>query len=141
MIRARLISQAIRSAALAVSAALGGCVTTLPPMPWYEEPYALLTVDESMSCEAIKDSFRFSARRAARIEYWLGVGPIAGYGHARFEIDAPPELVAEYRRMDALSDLQRFKGCRVIEPRDAVVYERAKIAPGSPPLPVLQSKG
>jgi hypothetical protein len=93
-----------------------------------------------MSCEGIKESFRFSARRAARIEYWLGVGPIAGYGYARFEVDAPPELVAEYRRMDALSDLQRFKGCRVMQPRDAVVYERGKIDPGSPP-PILQSKG
>src|SRR4051812_4953595 len=114
--KAQLISWALRCAALAWTAALGGCVTTSPPFVWYEEPYALLTVDETMSCDAIKDSFRFSARRAARVEYWLGVGPIAGYGHARFEIDAPPELVAEYRRMDALSDLQRVKGCRVIEP-------------------------
>jgi len=106
--------------------ALGGCVTheyILDPPP----PYMLLPVDEMMSCEAMTASFFFSARRAARLEYWLAVGPSAGYGFERFPTDAPRQLIDERRRLDALSDLQRFRGCPVFEPGPAVVNERAKL--------------
>jgi hypothetical protein len=80
-----------------------------------------------MQCNAIAGSFRFAARRAARLEYWLAVGPLAGYGFERFPEDAPQQLVEERRRLDALSDLQRYKGCVVLEPGPAVVYERSKL--------------
>jgi hypothetical protein len=123
--------------------ALSGCVTTVyaPDPP----PYMLLPVDESMSCAGIASSFRFSARRAARLEYWLSVGPLAGYGNERFPLDAPKQLVDERRRLDALSDLQRMKGCTVMEPGPAVVEERSRLE-GSiirtpPPPVVLNSRG
>lgn len=122
---------------------LGGCVTTVysPDPP----PYMLLPVDESMTCNGVASSFRFAARRAARLEYWLSVGPLAGYGNERFPLDAPKQLVDERRRLDALSDLQRMKGCTVMEPGPAVVEERMRLE-GSivrPPLPpvVLNSRG
>jgi hypothetical protein len=102
----------------------------------------LLPVDETMSCDAIAASFRFAARRAARLEYWLSVGPLAGYNYERFPLDAPKQLVDERRRLDALSDLQRYKGCTVMEPGPAVVDERIRLE-GSikrPPV-VLNSKG
>ena len=105
--------------------ALGGCATNVfvsdPP------PYAILPVDESMTCNGIASSFRFAARRAARLEYWLSVGPLAGYDTERFPLDAPKQLVDERRRLDALSDLQRMKGCTVMEPGPAVVEERARL--------------
>jgi hypothetical protein len=128
----------------AMGFALGGCVTTVYPLG-YSPPYMLLSVDESMSCSGIAASFRFSVRRAARLEYWLSVGPLAGYGNERFPIDAPQQLVDERRRLDALSDLQRFKGCTVMEPGPAVVEERARLEgtipqPPSPPV-VLKSRG
>jgi hypothetical protein len=106
---------------------LGGCVTT--PAPLAEAPpYMLLPVDESASCDAIAASFQFSAKRAARLEYWLSRGPVSGYGYERFPEDAPKDLVIERRRLDALSDLQRIKGCVVVmEPGPAVVYERSKL--------------
>ena len=92
-------------------------------------------------------SFRFAARRAARLEYWLSVGPLAGYDNERFPLDAPKQLVDERRRLDALSDLQRYKGCTVMEPGPAVVEERARLE-GSvvrpqtvPPAVVLKSRG
>ncbi len=119
---------------------LEGCVTTDyavdPP------PYMLLPVDDMMSCDAIAASFRFAARRAARLEYWLVVGPLAGYGFERFPADAPKQLVDERRRLDALSDLQRYRGCVVMEPGPAVVYERTKLEDSikRPPV-VLKSKG
>jgi len=128
---------------------LGGCVTTVysPDPP----PYMLLPVDESMSCNGIAASFRFAAKRAARLEYWLSVGPLAGYGNERFPFDAPKQLVDERRRLDALSDLQRMKGCTVMEPGPAVVEERMRLegsivrAPPPPPAPpppvVLNSRG
>ena len=122
---------------------LGGCVTTdyAPDPP----PYMLLPVDESMSCNGIASSFRFAAKRAARLEYWLSVGPLAGYGNERFPLDAPKQLVDERRRLDALSDLQRMKGCTVMEPGPAVVEERSRLE-GSiirtpPPPVVLNSRG
>jgi len=122
---------------------MGGCVTTV--YPFDPPPYALLPVDESMTCNGIASSFRFAARRAARLEYWLSVGPLAGYGNERFPLDAPKQLVDERRRLDALSDLQRFKGCTVMEPGPAVVEERAKlegsIVPAPPPSVVLNSRG
>jgi hypothetical protein len=128
--------------------ALGGCVTnTIPVMDANlldPPPYMLLPVDESMTCSGIASSFRFAARRAARLEYWLSVGPLAGYGNERFPLDAPKQLVDERRRLDALSDLQRFKGCTVMEPGPAVVEERARlegsILPSPPPV-VLKSRG
>jgi hypothetical protein len=123
-------------------ATMGGCQTAyIPDVP---PPYNVLPVDEMMTCEAIAASFRFSARRAARLEYWLEVGPLAGYGYERFGIDAPRQLVDERRRLDALTDLQRYRGCAVLEPGPAVVYERGKlegIARQSVPMVVLKSKG
>jgi len=132
---------------------LGGCVTNGYPFV-DPPPYPVLPVDESMTCNGIASSFRFAARRAARLEYWLSVGPLAGYGTERFPLDAPKQLVDERRRLDALSDLQRFKGCTVMEPGPAVVEERARLEssivrppPPPPPLPplpppvVLKSRG
>jgi hypothetical protein len=122
---------------------LGGCVTNqvvLEPPP----PYMLLPVDEMASCEAISASFMFSAKRAARIEYWLSVGRWPGYGYDRFPLDAPRELVEERRRMDALTDLQRDRGCVVLEPTTAVINERAKLEGWDKrvrPLVVLHSRG
>ena len=127
-----------------VISALGGCVSCVtdcypldPPAP-----YMLLPVDETMTCDGIAASFRFAARRAARLEYWLAQGPLAGYGFERFPLDAPKQLIDERRRLDALSDLQRYKGCFVMEPGAAVVYERTRLE-GSikrPPV-VVKSKG
>ena len=120
-----------------------GCGTTV--YPFDPPPYMLLPVDRSMSCNGIASSFRFAARRAARLEYWLSVGPLAGYGNERFPLDGPKQLVDERRRLDALSDLQRFKGCTVIEPGPAVVEERTKlegsIVRAPPPSVVLRSRG
>lgn len=132
--------------------ALGGCVTNAVPVArpnvFDPPPYMLLPVDEAMTCSGIAASFRFAARRAARLEYWLSVGPLAGYGNERFPFDAPKQLVDERRRLDALSDLQRFKGCTVMEPGPAVVEERARLegsivppTPPSPPTVVLKSRG
>lgn len=104
----------------------------------------LLPVDETMSCNGIAASFRYSARRAARLEYWLSVGPLAGYGNERFPVDAPTQLLDERRRLDALSDLQRFKGCTLMEPGPAVVEERTRLEgtiPSPPPPVVLKSRG
>jgi hypothetical protein len=117
-----------------VACALAGCTTNccyiLDPPP----PYMLLPVDET--------SFRFAARRAARLEYWLAAGPVAGYGFERFPMDAPKQLIDERRRLDALSDLQRYKGCVVLEPGPAVVYERSKLEDSTKRAPVvLKSKG
>jgi hypothetical protein len=122
---------------------LSGCVTSeyvLTPPP----PYMLLPVDEMASCNAISASFMFSARRAARLEYWLSVGRWPGYGYDRFLVDAPRELVEERRRMDALTDLQRDRGCLVLEPATAVVNERAKLEgwdKRTRPSVVLHSRG
>lgn len=145
--RALTIAAALRSCAVCIIAfALEGCMAA-PAWVWHpnpNEPYALLSVDESMSCEALNASFLFSARRAARLEYWLDTGPVAGFGRARFEVDAPAKLRAEFRRMDALSDQQRYKGCRVMEPRIVVAEERARLEPLPPPPPngpVLRSRG
>jgi hypothetical protein len=125
---------------------LGGCAATYYPVD--PPPYMVLPVDESMTCNGIASSFRFAARRAARLEYWLSVGPLAGYDNERFPLDAPKQLVDERRRLDALSDLQRYKGCTVMEPGPAVVEERARlegsIVPPPKPLPppvVLKSRG
>ena len=129
-----------------IAVMLEGCVTAPVRMSYldHDEPYALLSVDESMSCQALTASFLFSARRAARLEYWLATGPIAGFGHARYEVDAPAKLRGEFRRMDALSDQQRYKGCLVMEPRAVVAEERARLEPlPLPALPttVLRSRG
>ena len=125
-----------------LAATLAGCATNAYPLD--PPPYPLLPVDESMTCDGIAASFRYAARRAARLEYWLSVGPLAGYGNERFPLDAPKQLVDERRRLDALSDLQRFKGCTVMEPGPAVVEERLRlegsIRPAPPPV-VLNSKG
>jgi hypothetical protein len=127
-----------------VVCALGGCVTNYYPLIPPPPPYMLLPVDETMTCDAIAASFRFSARRAARLEYWLSVGPLAGYGYERFPEDAPKQLVDERGRLDALSDLQRYKGCTVLEPGPNVVYERLKLEGSTrrPQAPVvLKSRG
>lgn len=123
--------------------ALGGCATgyyTLAP----PSPYMVLPVDESMSCSAIAGSFRYSVRRAARLEYWLAVGSLAGYDSERFPLDAPKQLFDERMRLDALTDIQRSKGCTVIEPGPAVAEERERLersARTSRPPVVLNSKG
>jgi hypothetical protein len=96
--------------------------------------YPIIPVDASMSCGAMTASFIFSARRAARLEYWLAVGPLPGYRTDMFGVDAPIEVVAERRRLDALSDLQRTRGCPVMEPGPAVVYERQKLEGASQPM-------
>lgn len=135
----------MRGAVLAIASLLEGCVTApvvvSPFAP--DEPYALLSVDESMSCDALTASFMFSARRAARLVYWLETGPIAGFGHARFAVDGPKNLRDEFRRMDALSDQQRYKGCRVLEPAAVVAEERMRLEPLPSPGkgPVLRSRG
>jgi hypothetical protein len=131
----------IRSAgALMASLLVTGCVTVEPLIIGPPPPYALLPADELMSCEAMTASFIFSAKRAARIEYWMQVGPLPGYGNDRFGLDAPQELVAERRRLDALTDLQRMRGCPVMDPGPAVVFERQKLEEGTrkngPPLSV-----
>ena len=122
----------------------GGCVATYYPLE-QAPPYMVLPVDETMSCDGIAASFRFSARRAARLEYWLSVGPVSGYGYERFPEDAPRQLVDERRRLDALSDLQRYKGCPVLEPGPLVVYERMKLEGSTPrrsePSVILKSRG
>jgi hypothetical protein len=60
----------------------------------------------------------------------------------RFPADAPKQLVDERRRLDALSDLQRYKGCTVLEPGPAVVYERLKLEGSIKRAPVvLKSRG
>ena len=139
-----IVELARLSLLLSVVGALGGCVTdshTFDQPP----PYALLPVDETMSCEGIAASFRFAARRAARLEYWLSVGRLAGYGFDRFPQDAPEQLLTERRRLDALSDLQRYRGCTVMEPGPAVVEERLKlegsIRPAPSPSVILHSRG
>jgi hypothetical protein len=128
---------------LCLTSTSGGCVATYYPLD-PPPPYMVLPVDESMTCDGIAASFRFSARRAARLEYWLSVGPLAGYGYERFPVDAPGQLIDERRRMDALSDLQRYKGCAVLEPGPLVVYERMKLEGSTrrpePPV-VLKSRG
>lgn len=96
-------------------------------------PYPILPVDASMSCQAMTASFMFSARRAARLEYWLEAGPLPGYRTDMFGVDAPKEIIAERRRLDALSDLQRTRGCPVMEPGPAVLYERQKLEDASRP--------
>ena len=59
-------------------------------------------------------------------------------------------ILDERRRMDALSDLQRYKGCTVMEPGPLVVYERMKLEGSTkrppPPVPfeppvILKSRG
>lgn len=123
---------------------LAGCVTDQPLVIDAPPPYMLLPVDESMSCNAIAGSFRYSVRRAARLEYWLAAGSLAGYDSDRFPLDAPKQLMEERRRLDALTDLQRTKGCTVIEPGPAVAEERERLeesARNSRPQAVLRSKG
>ena len=135
------------AAAIVLSVALKGCITAqvFPLSAYEEQPYALLTVDQSMSCDALTASFMFAARRAARLIYWLDVGPPAGYGNARYELDAPDKLRDEFRRMDALSDQQRYKGCVVLEPRAIVAEELRRLDPTLPPPllkgPVLRRRG
>jgi hypothetical protein len=121
------ISVARRGLLCGLVCALGGCVTDSDKILTPPPPYMVLPVDEMMSCEAIAASFQFAAGRAARLEYWLSVGHLDGYGFDAFPADAPTELVYERRRLDALTDLQRYKGCTVFDPALAVVYERSKI--------------
>src|SRR5262249_904483 len=67
-----------------------------------------------------------------------------GYDSERFPLDAPKQLIDERRRLDALTDLQRYKGCTVIEPGPAVVQERERLEesarPSRAPV-VLNCKG
>lgn len=128
----------------AVPLLLVGCVTEQPYVIDPPPPYMLLPVDESMSCNAIAGSFRYSVKRTARLEYWLAAGSLAGYDSDRFPLDAPKQLTDERRRLDALTDLQRTKGCTVLEPGSAVAEERERLedsAKNSRPQAVLRSKG
>ena len=54
-------------------------------------------------------------------------------------------LASESLAPEKLSDLQRYKGCTVMEPGPAVVEERLKlegsVRPPPPPPVVLNSKG
>jgi hypothetical protein len=135
---ARFLPYAPRLAVVIALVSLGACVTNQPVQPVvFAPPYPILPVDESMSCEAMTASFIFSAKRAARLEYWLNVGPLPTYHTDRFRVDAPKELAAERSRLDALSDLQRTRGCPVMEPLPAVLYERQKLEDlNAPPLRV-----
>ena len=134
----RLSLCAPRSMAVLALVSLAGCVTYAPVAPFAPaSPYPILPVETSMSCEAMTASFIFSARRAARLEYWLAVGRLPGYGTDMFGFDGPREVAAERRRLDALTDLQRTRGCPVMEPGPAVLYERQKLEGVSqPPLRV-----
>ena len=127
-----------RIAAAVALMSLGACTTFQPvPLLWPAPVYPILPVDASMSCEAMTASFIFSAKRAARLEYWFEVGRLPGYGTDMYGVDAPIEIAAERRRLDALSDLQRTRGCPVMEPVPAVIYERQKLEGVSePPLRV-----
>lgn len=138
------VALASRCLLLGLVGALGGCVTNSSDILAPLQPYMLQPVDEMMSCDAIAASFQFAARRAARLEYWLSTGRSSGYGFVDFPVEAPKELINERRRLDALSDLQRFKGCYVLDPGAAVFYERSKLEnplkmPRTPV--VLNSKG
>jgi len=138
------VSLASRCLLLGFVSALAGCVTNSSDILTPPQPYMLLPPDEMMSCDAIAASFQFSAKRAARLEYWLARGRSSCYGYADFPVEAPKELINERRRLDALSDLQRFKGCYVLDPGAIVFYERSKLEgplkmPGAPV--VLNSKG
>jgi len=125
-------------AAAAALVSLGACTTIAPPPLLVPSPdYPIFPVETSMSCEAMTASFIYSAKRAARLEYWMEVGPLPSYGTNMFSVDAPREIAAERRRLDALSDLQRTRGCPVMEPVPAVMYERQKLEGASaPPLRV-----
>jgi hypothetical protein len=139
MMMGRSLRYAQRLAGAIALVSLGACVTNQPvqPLGLAAPPYPILPVDESMSCEAMTASFIFSARRAARLEYWMNVGQLPGYGTDMFGVDAPKEIIAERRRLDALSDLQRTRGCPVMEPVPAVLYERQKLeGVSAPPLRV-----
>jgi hypothetical protein len=128
---------------LTLFCALGGCVTD-PVATLTPPPYMLLPADEMMSCAAVTASFRFAARRAALLEYWMSVGRLQTYGRDKFPDEVRLELIDERRRLDALSELQRYKGCHVSEPGPAVVEERAKLGVSVKQLPdpvVLKSKG
>lgn len=112
-------------------AVLGGCSAPATGVPSLQSPppYRLFDVDRNMSCAAVAASFHDAAVRAARLRYWLSVGPLPGYGLGRFEADAPARLEDERGRLDALTDLQRFKGCPVEDPVAAVAAEMARLAP------------
>jgi hypothetical protein len=131
-----------RSSAPGVTAAvalllLGACTTNGPvPLSAPAVDYPIFSVETSMSCDAMTASFVFSARRAARLEYWLEVGRLPGYGTDMYGVDAPKEIAAERRRLDALSDLQRTRGCPVMEPGPAVAYERQKLEGAIPRAPL-----
>jgi hypothetical protein len=134
MMRAKSLRGSPRFVAAVALFSLGACTTYRPAAILIPAPaYPIVPVDASMSCGAMTASFMFSARRAARLEYWIRVGPLPGYGTDMFGVDAPRELVAERRRLDALSDLQRLRGCPVMEPGPAVIYERQKLEPVSEP--------
>jgi hypothetical protein len=141
---AAFVSLARRSLPWLLVCTLGGCVTDSSSILAPQPPYMLLPADEMMSCDAIAASFQFAARRAARLEYWLSVGHLHGYGFDDFPVDAPTELTYERRRLDALTDLQRYRGCTVFDAAAAVVYERSKLENSlvRPTAPVvLNSKG
>ena len=146
---ARLAISAGRPAVLAaglLQAALAGCSapTATGSSLQSPPPYRLFAVDRGLSCAAIAASFHDAAVRAARIQSWLAAGPLPGYGLGRFEADAPAQLADERGRLDALADLQRFKGCPVQDPVAAVAAERGRLPPPRPavlPPAVLRRLG
>jgi hypothetical protein len=120
-----------------IPASLGGCsspganLSALRTPP----PYRLMDVDRAMSCEALAASFHFAAVRAARLAYWLDAGQLPTYGLDRFGVDAPAQLEDERGRLDALTDLARYKGCPVQDPVGAVALERERLSrPAGPPV-------
>lgn len=127
-----------------LAAALSGCsgpAATGSPLQ-SPPPYRLFDVDRNMSCAAVEASFHDAAVRAARLGYWLDAGTLPTYGLDRFGADAPARLEDERGRLDALSDLQRYKGCTVQDPVGAVALERSLLAargpvrPPAPPVPL-----
>ena len=96
---------------------LGGCVTTYPFRSIEPPPYMLLPVDEMAIVRRYRSLVPVfgEARRPSGI-LAVGRARLAGTDLNDFREDAPRELVDERRRLDALSDLQREKGCVVMEP-------------------------
>lgn len=127
-------ASALRGGLLLLMAASAGCSPS--PTPLVGEltdppPDHLLPPDEMMSCPAIASSFRYAARRVARLQSVVAARP-SGFGTGQLRADAPDQIKQEEERLDALADLQRQRGCPVFDPIAAVAAESAAIQPFAP---------